>query len=258
MLGVRIVWVGGDSIIRGNGDRGEGRKNSAIGDGTDGIVLEGDGRDGFEENVSNNIYDRHRAGVWLVTLAIFVVRLTLGRVVEWMASLLCLSYAYGRRISHEHPLGWGRLDCACFFRGLFRAECAAELEILAHLVRDFHENETLVSVRVAEVAGIKCVPMPILEFELIAQNTLLSRGNSTGGSVCKDDRHSSGVGNDYMDGGDDSDWQSQKNPIDFNRNVGSGGLKDSDDFNDDRSFARMCNGERDSDYDGGVRTASRR
>ena len=192
VLNVRIVWVGSDGIIRGNGDRGEGRKNSAIGNGTDGNVLEGEGRDGVKTKF-NNIYDRHRAGVCLVVLVILAVGLTLGRVVEWMASLLCLSYAYGRQISHEHPLGWGRLDCACFFRGLFRAECAAELEILAHLVRDFHENETLVSVRVAEVAGIKCVPMPILEFEL---TTLLSRGNSTGGSVCKNDRHSSGVGND--------------------------------------------------------------
>jgi len=96
------------------------------------------------------------------------------------------------------------------------------------------------------------VPMPILEFELTAQSALLSRGNSPSGSVCEDDRHSNGVGNHCVDGGDDSGGQSPKTSNDCNSNGGVGGLKDSDGLNDDRSFSGMCNGERVSDYDRGT------
>ena len=104
----RVEWGGSDGIVRGHGDRGAGVKNSAIGNGTEGNVLEGDRRDWAEKNFF--IYDRHRVGVWLVTLAILAVWLTLGRVVEWMALPLCLSYACDRRNLQEHPLEWGRFD----------------------------------------------------------------------------------------------------------------------------------------------------
>ena len=46
-------------------------------------------------------------------------------------------------------------------------ERAAELEILAPFVHDFHENKTLVSVGAAEAVRNNYLPMPILEYELI-------------------------------------------------------------------------------------------
>lgn len=46
-------------------------------------------------------------------------------------------------------------------------EGAAELEILAPFVHDFHENETLVSVGAAEAVRNKYLPMPLLEYKLI-------------------------------------------------------------------------------------------
>jgi len=181
------------------------------------------------------------------------VWLTLGRVVEWVASLLCLSHECGWRISQEHPLGWDRLDRACFVRRLLRAERAAELVILVPSVRNSHKNETVVSVGAAEAVGNNYLPIPILEYELIAQGTLLSRGDSGNGSVCEDKRHGSGVGNGSTDGGDVSGGQSPRTSSGSDSNGNSNGLKDSDGFNDDRGFAGICNGESVSDYDGGVR-----
>jgi len=84
--------------------------------------------------------------------------------------------------------------------------------------------------------------------ELIAQSTLLPRGDSGGGSVCDDERHGSGIRNDCRDGGDDSGGQRRRISIDGDSNGGSGDLKDSDGFNDDRSFAGICNCESVSDY----------
>jgi len=88
--------------------------------------------------------------------------------------------------------------------------------------------------------------------ELIAQSTLISWGDSGGGSVCDDERHGSGVGNECRDGGDDSGRQSGRISSKGDSNGGSGGLKDSDAFNDDRSFAGICNSESVSDYNRGV------
>ena len=82
--------------------------------------------------------------------------------------------------------------------------------------------------------------------ELIAQSTLLSRGDSGGGSVCDDERHGSGVGNDCRDGGDDSGAQRRRISSDGDSNGGSGDLKDSDGFNDDRGFAGICNSATES------------
>jgi len=84
--------------------------------------------------------------------------------------------------------------------------------------------------------------------ELFAQSTLLSRGDSVGGSVCDDERHGSGVGNDCRDGSDDSGGERRRISSDGD----SGDLKDSDGFNDDRGFAGICNSESVSDYNGGV------
>jgi len=69
----------------------------------------------------------------------------------------------------------------------------------------------------------------VLGCELIAQSTLRSRGNRGGGSVCDDERHSSGVGNDCRDGGDDSGGQSQKMSSDggFDGNGCVGASRDS-------------------------------
>ena len=64
--------------------------------------------------------------------------------------------------------------------------------------------------------------------EIIAQSTLISQGDSGGGSVCDDERHGSGVGNDCGDDGDDSDGQRQRHSSDGDSNGGSGDLKDSD------------------------------
>jgi len=88
--------------------------------------------------------------------------------------------------------------------------------------------------------------------ELIAQITLLPRGDSGGGSVCDDERHGSGVRNDCRDGGDDSGGQRRRISSNSDSNGGSGDLKDSDGFNDDRSFAGICYSESVSDYNGGV------
>jgi len=68
---------------------------------------------------------------------------------------------------------------------MFRVERAAELEISAHSVCDFHENETKVSVGAALGVVNNTLPMSILEYELIAQSTLLSRGDSGGGSILR-------------------------------------------------------------------------
>ena len=84
------------------------------------------------------------------------------------------------------------------------------------------------------------------------QSTLLLRGDSGRGSVCDDERHGSGVGNDCMDGGDDSGGQSQRISIDGDSKGGSGGLQEFDGFNDDHGFAGICNSESVSDYNGGV------
>jgi len=84
------------------------------------------------------------------------------------------------------------------------------------------------------------------------KSTLLSRGDSGRESVCDDERHCSGVGNDCRDGGDDSGGQSRRISSDGDSNGGSGGLKDSDGFNDDRGFAEICNSESVSEYNGGV------
>jgi len=88
--------------------------------------------------------------------------------------------------------------------------------------------------------------------KLIAQSTLLSWGDSGGGSVRDDERHGSGVRNDCRDGSDDSGGQRRRISSDSDSNGGSGDLKDSDDFNDDRGFAGICNSESVSDYNGGV------
>ena len=58
--------------------------------------------------------------------------------------------------------------------------------------------------------------------ELIAQRTLLPRGDNVGGSVCDDERHGSGVGNDCRDTGDDSGGQSRRMSSDGDSNGGSG------------------------------------
>jgi len=88
--------------------------------------------------------------------------------------------------------------------------------------------------------------------DFIAQYTLLSRVDSGGRSVCDDERHCIGVGNDYRDSDDDSGEQSRRISSDSDTNGGSGGLKDSDGFNDDHGFAGICNGESVNNYDGGV------
>jgi len=54
------------------------------------------------------------------------------------------------------------------------------------------------------------------------------------------------------DSDDDSGEQSRRISSDSDTNGGSGGLKDSDGFNDDHGFAGICNGESVNNYDGGV------
>jgi len=106
---------------------------------------------------------------------------------------------------------------------LFRVERVTELEILAPSAR-------VVSTEAAQEGRSNYLPIPVLKYKLVeqstslsqdsnehqivfrcdltAQSTLLSRGDSGGGSVCDDVRHSISVGNDYMDSGDDSVVQS--------------------------------------------------
>jgi len=88
--------------------------------------------------------------------------------------------------------------------------------------------------------------------ELIAQRTLLSRGDSKDGSVCDDKRHGNGIRNDCRKGGDDSGGQSRRISSDGDSNGGSSVFKDSNGFKDNRGFAGICNSEGVSDYNGGV------
>jgi len=88
--------------------------------------------------------------------------------------------------------------------------------------------------------------------ELIAQRTLLSRGDRKGGSVCDDKRHGNGIGNACRDGGDDSGGQSRRISKDGDSNGGSGVFKNSNGCKDNRGFAGICNSESVSDYNGGV------
>ena len=60
------------------------------------------------------------------------------------------------------------------------------------------------------------------------------------------------VRNDCRDGCDDSGGQRRRISSDGDSNGGSGDLKDSDSFNDGRSFVGICNCESVSDYNGGV------
>jgi len=193
---------------------------------------------------------------------------------EWIAPLLRLSDAVSWRVFHKNAPVWGRSDDAHFSRNLFRVERVTESEILAPSARAFNEHEILVSTEAVEEGRSNYPPIPILKCvlvkqsislsrdgnedqivfgcELIAQNTLLSQGDSGGGSVGDDERHGSGVGNDCRDGGDDSGGQCCRIRSDSDSNGGSGGLKDSDGFNDDRGFAGICNSESVSDYNRGV------
>ena len=157
---------------------------------------------------------------------------------------------------------------------LFRVERVTESEILAPSARAFNEHEILVSTEAAEEERSNHLPIPILKCELveqsislsrdcnedqivfgcesIAQSTLLSWGDSGGGSVCDDERHGRGVEKNCRDGSDDSGGQRRRISSDGDSNGGSGNLKDSDCFNDDRGFAGICNSESVSDYNGGV------
>eukprot|EP00277_Geminigera_cryophila_P000766 CAMPEP_0179427372 /NCGR_PEP_ID=MMETSP0799-20121207/13342_1 /TAXON_ID=46947 /ORGANISM="Geminigera cryophila, Strain CCMP2564" /LENGTH=630 /DNA_ID=CAMNT_0021202397 /DNA_START=535 /DNA_END=2429 /DNA_ORIENTATION=+ len=160
------------------------------------------------------------------------------------------------------------------FQEPVQVERVTESEILAPSASAFNEHEIRVSTEVAEEGRSNYLPIPILKCELveqstslsrdsnedqivfrcelIAQSTLLSRGDSGGGSVCDNERHGSGVGNDCRDGGDDSGGQGRRISSDRDSNGGSGGLKDSDGFNDNCSFAGICNSESVSGYNGGA------
>jgi len=218
--------------------------------------------------------NRHRVEVWMLILALSTLRLIFWRFVEWIASLLDLSDAVNWRNSQKNAPVLGRSDYAHFFRNLFRVERVIESEIWAPSARAFNEREILVSTEAAQEGRSNYLPIPILKCELveqstslsqdgnedqiafgcelIAQSTLISRGDSGGGSVCDDVRHGSGVGNDCRDGGDDSGGQCRRISSDGDSNGGSGDLKDSDGFNDDRGFAGICNSESVSDYNGVV------
>jgi len=175
------------------------------------------------------------------------------------------------KLSKNAPV-WSRSDYAYFSRNLFRVERVTESEILAPSTRAFNEHEILVSTEAAQEEWSYYLPIPILKCELVEQSTSLSqdgnedqtifgceliaqsthlpRGDSGGRSVCDDERHSSGVRNDCRDGGDDSGGQHQSISSDGDSNGGSGDLNDSDGFNDDHSFAGICNSE--SVYNRGV------
>jgi len=143
------------------------------------------------------------------------------------------------RNSQKNAPVWGRSDHAHLSRYLFRVERVTESEILAPSARAFNEHEILVSTEEAQEGRSNYLPISILKCELveqstsfsqdgkqdqivfgcdlIAQSTLISRGDSGGGSICDDERHGSGVGN-YRDCGDDSGGQSRKNSSDSDSN----------------------------------------